>query len=446
MHPQVIEDHPGTCPVCHMDLTPLGASSAAGDAIIAIDPVVVQNMGVQTTAVREATLARSIRMFGTIEEVESRVHELNLLVSGRIRRLFADTTGVRVEKYAPLFELFSPELHSAIEESIRLRRATPTAPTNETSTTGRRSLYEASLRRLELLGLPSAQAERLSRLERAPRTVTFSSPAAGVVTDKEIVDGAAVIAGERALRIVDYSVVWLEAKVFEPHIGAVANGQRVTATVDALPGETFVGEIVFVAPELDPVARTLLVRVEIDNRGARLRPGMFATSILEIVEPKPTLVVPREAVIDTGARQVAFVALGEGHFEARDVEVGVENGAGEVQILDGLRLDEQVVTRGQFLLDAESRMREAVQKFLSERREAAPRPIATPTEAPHAPRPQATRPKPPKKAAPIAPAAEPPEPATPTDYTCPMHPEVHRDGPDTCPICKMDLVPNAKAR
>lgn len=446
MHPQVIEDHPGTCPICHMDLTPMGASSAASDSTITIDPVVVQNMGVQATAVREAVLVREIRAFGTIAAAESRVHEVNLLVSGRIRRLFADTSGMRVEKHAPLFELFSPELYSAIEESIRLRRATPAASTNETSPIGRRSLYEASLRRLELLGLPSAQAERLSRLERAPRTVTFTSPATGVVTDKEVVDGAAVIAGERALRIVDYGVVWLEAKIFAPHVDAAATGQRVTASVDALPGETFAGEIVFVAPELDPVTRTLLVRVEIDNRDARLRPGMFATAVLEVAEPKPTLVVPREAVIDTGARRIAFVALGEGHFEARDVEIGLEDGDGEIQILDGLRVHERVVTRGQFLLDAESRMREAVQKFLTERSDPPTRTIAEPSEPPQAPRPRATRPKPPKKAPPIAPEAEPTKPAPPTDYTCPMHPEVHRDGPDTCPVCKMDLVPNEKAR
>ena len=457
MHPQVIQDHPGQCPICHMELTPLEASGEAGDSTITIDPVVVQNMGVQTTVVREAELVRTLRLFGTIEEAESSVHEVNLLVSGRIRRLYADTTGMHVEKHAPLFELFSPELSAAIEETIRLRRAAPSGAGGDGSATGRQSLYHAALRRLELLGLSSAQAERLSKLDRAPRGVTFTSPIAGVVTDKEIVEGAAVTAGQRALRVVDHETVWLDARMFESDIGAVAIGEAITATVGALPGESFTGKVVFVAPHLDPVTRTMLVRLELDNRELRLRPGMFASSVLEVAAATRTAVVPREAIIDTGTRSVAFVSLGEGRFEPRLVATGLEDGTGEIQVLAGLQAGELVVTRGQFLLDSESRLREAVQKFLGQRQEPVAAPVVTePTITPPVTRPKPAASSRPRASRPTRPAASPPtkpEPAPPdppasepVDYTCPMHPQVHRDAPGSCPICKMDLVPSKGAR
>ena len=247
--------------------------------------------------------------------------------------------------------------------------------------------------------------------------MTFTSPIEGVVADKNVVEGAAVTAGQRALRVVDQRVVWLEARLYESDIGAVSIGAAITATVAALPGETFTGNVVFVAPQLDPVTRTMLVRIEIDNDELRLKPGMFASSTLEVAAAERTAVVPREAVIDTGIRSVAFVALGEGRFEPREVETGTEGGDGEIQVLKGLRPGERVVTRGQFLLDSESRMREAVQKFLEKR--------AEPAEAPVEPEPAAPEPE---------------------HYTCPMHPEVHDDGPGSCPICKMDLVPSKDIR
>ncbi len=445
MHPQVIQDHPGLCPICHMELTPLGDTKAEDNAIT-IDPSVVQNMGVKTTIVGESALVRTVRAFGTVEEAESNVHEVNLLVSGRIRRLYADTEGMRIEKYAPLFDLYSPELHAAIDESIRLRRSTPSADPEGAAGGGRRSLYAASLQRLELWGLSSAQAERLSKLERAPRSVTFTSPIAGVLVEKNVVEGAAVRAGEAALKIVDHRVVWLEARVFEQHLAAVTLGQQVVATVDAFPGETFAAKVAFVHPHVEPDTRTAVVRIVVDNAAMRLRPGMFATVELELELATKTLVVPSESVIDTGTRKVAFVALGDGRFEPRVVQTGLVDGVGHVQVLAGLQAGDDVVTSGQFLLDSESRMREAVQKFLRERdtttMEPAPpeREVIPPLQT-DPPKPAATRRKEPPRSEPAsAPVPE------PTIYTCPMHPEVRKDAPGSCPVCGMDLVPSEETR
>lgn len=452
MHPQVIQDHPGLCPICHMELTPLAADGAAAtvSTAITIDPAVVQNMGIKTAKVTEGALTRTLRAVGTVTEAEPNVHEVNLPVSGWVRRLHADTEGMRVGKHAPLFDLYSPELYAAIEESIRLRRAAPGGDADSPAPGGRGSLYAASLQRLELKGLSSAQAQRLSRLERAPRTVTFTSPISGVVTAKNVVEGSAVRSGEAVLRIVDLNVVWIEAKVFEQHVAAVASGQRITATVAALPGETFAGEVVFVDPYVDPVTRTVVVRLAVSNDALRLRPGMYASVALEAMLAARVKIVPREAVIDTGTRKVAFVARGEGHFEPREIETGVADSEGRIEVIAGLEVGEVVVTSGQFLLDSESRMREAVQKFLREREgiveqpepPAAPRPMP-PTAAP------ATPPKMPKRPA----AGKEPTPAPAPDptperpiYTCPMHPEVRQSGPGSCPICHMDLVPSEGGR
>lgn len=448
MHPQVIQDHPGQCPICHMELTPL-EQGAAGTleshgrdaSAITIDPTVVQNMGVKTAAVARGPIVRHIRAVGTIFEAEPNVHEVNLLVSGRVRRLYADTTGMRVAKHAPLFDLYSPELQAPIEEAIRLRRS---APAGDADASAGRSLYAASLRRLELFGFTSAQAQRLSKLDRAPRTVTFTSPADGVVTDKAIVEGAALMAGTAALRIVDLRELWIEANVFEQDLAAIERGQPITASVPAFPGESFAGEVEFVAPYLDPESRTARVRMLVDNASERLRPGMYATVELDAELAPDALLVAREAVIDTGKRKLAFVALGRGRFAPREIELGVADGEGHVQVLAGLTAGEEVVTSGQFLIDSESRIREAVQKFVRERDGTVVKPIET--AKPEVKEKSEPKKRPEAKKQPDAKKQpEPPEPPPPVGYTCPMHLEIRSDGPGSCPICGMDLEPRKSA-
>ncbi|HWP66176.1 MAG TPA: efflux RND transporter periplasmic adaptor subunit, partial [Candidatus Limnocylindria bacterium] len=172
-----------------------------------------------------------------------------------------------------------------------------------------------------------------------------------------------VEAGQNVMRIVDHSRLWLDARVFEQDLPAVRLGQEATATLTALPGRVVTGEVIFIHPHVDDATRTAMVRLEVDNPTLVLRPGMYATVEIATELPEETLLVPREAVIDTGTRQVAFVAEGAGRFTPRKLTIGAES-EGRVQVLSGLAAGEQVVTSGQFLLDAESRMREAIQKHL----------------------------------------------------------------------------------
>jgi RND family efflux transporter MFP subunit len=274
---------------------------------------------------------------------------------------------MHLEKGDPLFDLYSPELAVAVDELFAARRAQAAAAGDRDGREGSpaASLYAAAVQKLVLLGVTGAQAQRLARLERAPRTVTFTSPIAGHLVEKKIVEGAAVSAGERVMRIVDHGTLWLDAQVYEKDLPYVRTGQHGRATVQSVPGERFEGEIVFVHPHVDVETRTARVRVEVANPSLRLRPGMYGTVTIDVEISPRALLVPREAVIDTGTRQVAFVALGHGRFEPRRLSIGSSGGDGMVQVLAGLAPGEAVVTSGQFLLDSESRMKEAVAKFLA---------------------------------------------------------------------------------
>lgn len=460
MHPQVIQDKPGDCPICHMKLTPLkvdggsGGTSAAHDhsamtingpgapraadgkerkvkywwdpmlnppyisdkpgkspmgmdlipvyedetsaptgapGQVVIDPAVVQNMGVRTAQVTEGTLAKSVRLVGYLDEAQPNIHEVNLRVSGWIRRLHANTEGMQVNAGDPLFDLYSPELQVAIEELIAARRARATGADPD-SLGIEATLADAAIQKLELVGLPRAQIDALAKLDRAPETVTFTSPITGYITEKPVVVGAAVKVGDRVLRIVDYSTLWLDAQVFEKDLPFVRIGQTATATVGSSPAaasEPLNSEIIFMNPRVDAMTRTATVRLSIPNPSFALRPGMYATVRTRSQIADRAVLVPREAIIDTGEKQMAFVALGVGKFQPRQVKMGLAGEDGMVQVIEGLLPGEAVVTSGQFLLDSESRLREAIQKFLSEKQAAPPTSTST-TTSPAAPAAPAT--------------------------------------------------------
>lgn len=361
MHPQIIQDRPGECPICHMKLTPVRADSPTSAGGLSIDPVVVQNMGIRTAPVEDAPLRKTIRAVGTLEEAQTSIRDINLRVSGWIRKVHIASEGTLVEAGDPLFDLFSPELRTAVDELIAARRARESSA--ESQSAG--SLYNAASRRLTLLGLDPAQVESLAKGDAAPESITFTSPIGGSVIEKPIVEGSAITAGQRALRIVDHSALWLEARVFEQDIPYIRIGSKAKAQFESRPRNTYDGEVTFIHPHVDPLTRAATVRMEIRNPGLALKPGMYATVSIESQVAERAVLAPREAVIDTGQGQVAVVALGGGKFEPRQVKTGLAGEDGMIQIVSGLAAGETVVTSGQFLLDSESRAREAIEKFRS---------------------------------------------------------------------------------
>lgn len=433
MHPQVIQDHRGECPICHMELTPLKAAAgtakaardrkvkywwdpmlgpssisdkpgksamgmdlvpvyeeaAAGPEVV-IDPVIVQNMGVRTAQVTRGPLQATVRAVGLLKEAEPNVHDVNLRLSGWVEKLHANTEGMHVSKGDPLFDLYSPQLQTAVEELLAARRGSSAPGGDQLASRSMAALYESAERKLVLLGLTEEQVENLAKLDGAPRTVTFTSPISGHVTEKSIVEGAAVKEGERTLRIVDHSTLWLDAQVYESQLPFIKQGQKARATIASLPGKNFEGEVTFVHPHVDPATRTVMVRLVVPNESLDLKPGMYATVLIVAELADQVVLVPREAVIDTGIRQIAFLARDQGHFEPREVRMGVMGQDGMVQVLQGLEQGETVVTSGQFLIDAQSRMQEAIQKHRSAKLAAGgktaegPSPATAPTPAPAA--------------------------------------------------------------
>lgn len=357
MHPQVIEKAPGICPICHMELTPLDASSNMGSTLL-IDPVVVQNMGLRLAKVEKGAIARQLRLVGYLEEPEPLHRDINLRVGGWVERLYANIDGMDITQGQPLFDLYSPELRGAIEELISARKMAAAGQPNAAA------IRAGVERKLELMGLTPQQVQEVGSLEEAPATVPILAPMTGHLTQKMVYEGAAVKAGEMAMRLASREKMWLDAQVYESQLPLIKIGDKAAATVEAMPGRTFDGTIVFMHPHLDPETRTALVRIELDNPDLSLRQGMFATVTLTAEAPGGEMpLIGREALLDTGTRQVVFVSLGDGRFEPRPVKVGI-GGAGQVQILEGLLPGETIVTSGQFLLDSESRLKEAIQKHL----------------------------------------------------------------------------------
>lgn len=360
MHPQVIQPEPGICPICHMELTPLKADGAAGaGGTITVDPVVVQNMGVRVAAVASSPVVQSVRVVGYLEEPEPFHRDINLRVNGWIEKLHANIDGMVITEGQPLFDLYSPELTVAIDEMIAARRQ------SERTTGNGGELLDSSRRKLLQFGLLGKQIDELSRADGAPSTVPILAPMSGHLTAKMVYEGAAVKAGDLVLRLANRHRMWIDAQVPEQLISLVSDDQPVRATLVSQPGKRFTGKVLFVHPHVDPQTRTALVRIEIDNQDLALRQGMYATVEILADAYREGLTVPREAVIDTGRRQLVFVSLGEGRFAPRDVTLGLPGQDGTVEVRTGVQSGDMVVTSGQFLLDSESRLKEAVAKHLS---------------------------------------------------------------------------------
>jgi len=364
MHPQVIQDAPGLCPICHMELTPISAGTSGSANLLTIDPVVVQNMGVRVEKVRRAPLVKSARFAGNVLEPENSRHEVVVRVAGWIRALQADTTGMELGAGAPLFELDSPELSAAIEELLSAGRARTEAKT-ELSRKSAESVHAAARRRLAALGLAEEQIAQYEQAGKAPASVRFATPVAAHVLELMVRAGQRVEPGMKLMTLADRHSMWIDFAVPEGDLAWLREGSHARVRVAALGTHVLEGPVSLVLPHLDPSTRTARARVVVENPAMQLREGMSAeVSASTRIEEAP-LVVPREAVIDTGPRQVAFVARGAGHFEARDLELGPEGDEGLVAVHAGLVEGEDVVVSGQFLLDAESRIREAIRRHLA---------------------------------------------------------------------------------
>ena len=356
MHPWVFLPEPGLCPICHMDLTPLDRDKFTGE--ITIDPVVTQNIGVRIEPVTKGPVVQTIRTLGTVDYDETRVRDVNIKVTGWIEKLHVDYLGAEVQAGAPLFDLYSPLLYEAQQEYLlEFNKKNGSAAAMGVD------LLEAARTRLEYYDIGPEQIRRLEEAGAPSKTMTIHSPHRGVVIAKHANEGMRVDEGMQVYRIADLSRVWVLVTLYEYQLPFVQAGQQAVMTLPYIPGQDFEGKVIYVYPYLDAQTRQLSVRLEFDNPHLLLKPGMYAKIQLRSTLARERTLAPRSAILDTGERQVAFVSLGEGRFEPRDLRVGVETDGGMLEILDGLRPGEMVVTSGQFLLDSETTIREGLAKF-----------------------------------------------------------------------------------
>lgn len=334
-----------------MDYVPVYADDVSGPpGTVTISPERVQMLGVRTEVAAERTMTRAIRAVGTVAVDERRLAVVAPRFEGFIEKLLVSASGDPVRRGQALFEAYSPELAQAEQDYVVGRQVSG-------------ALGEAALSRLRNLNAPPDEVVHLRRTGRPGRTVSVLSPLDGVVMEKTAVQGMRFAPGETLYRLADLSSVWLLADVFEQDLGLVRPGQEARISIAAYPDQAFGGKVTFVYPTVNPTTRTAKVRIEVPNREMLLKPDMYAT--VEIAAPvgsATVLAVPDSAVLDTGTRQVVLVERSPGHFEPHAVVVGRRAG-GYTEVRSGIASGDKVVVGANFLIDAESNLRAALQSF-----------------------------------------------------------------------------------
>ena len=360
MHPQVVQDHPGACPICGMSLAPVRAPAQgtawAEPATIAIDPATIQMMGIRTALVAREPLRRTIRTIGEIDYDQTALTDVRSKFNGRIEKLNARVLGQQVSRGDPLCEVYSEEFYGAQVQYLM-------ATDPNSGGHGDASLKMTAMMKLSFFDFSDDQIVQLGKTRQTERTLCLTAPQDGFVVEKTVVEGQLVETGTKLYQIADLRMVWIQAQIYEQDLAYVKLGQEAAATLDCLPDREFLGRVTYIYPNVDEKTRTTQVRMEFHNPGYFLKPGMFATIRVAAELEQSALLAPDMAILRSGENATVFVALEGGRFEPRAVTLGVEAGEDAYQILSGLKEGERIVTSGQFMLDSESQLRETIQKM-----------------------------------------------------------------------------------
>ena len=396
MHPQVLQDGPGSCPLCGMDLTPMKGDAQSADAGgVDVPSGVIQQIGVETLPVEQMTVFRHLRTIGEVEVGEDEVSVVNLRFSGWVEGIAVDRTGDEIRAGQVLFSIYSPELVTAQEDYLLALRTQGADA----------ALTRSARKKLELWDVADTDIAAIAKSGEASRTIPVRAPQSGYILHKNLVEGGRVTAGQDLYRIGNLQRIWVTAEVYEHDAPWIEVGQPAQMELTNLADSVVDGEVTYIYPTLNPRSRTLTVRLEFDNPGVRLKPGMFATVYIQYRRKDNVIAVPTSAILHSGRQKLVFVAKGSGRFEPREVQTGLQGDHRLTEVLDGLSAGDQVVVNGQFLIDSESQLQEALRKLS---------------------------------------AGEPePESAPATVWSCPMHPEVLSDTKDRCPDCGMFLEERA---
>jgi len=339
MHPGIVSDEPGNCPICGMPLQPVRADTSAGSGAqtapgpIRVDAETVQRMNVRTALVGHGPVRREFRALGLVAYDKTRLHDITIEFDGWLQKLYVNSTGTIVKEGDPLFQVYSPSLYPDLHN---------TDPTY-------------------LVPSDFFGGESSSRLGR--RGILYRSTASGTVIETTVVEGQRIKEGERIFRLADLSSLWVEAQIPESDLAYVHEGQAVVVRVTYGPGRTYPGAVQRILPQVDDLTRSATARIVLPNPDGSLRAGMFVEVRLATELADDAVLVPEMAVLRSGEHNTVFVALPGGLFEPREVKLGARSEGGFFQVLGGLRAGETIVTSGQFMLDSESQLREVLQKM-----------------------------------------------------------------------------------
>ena len=348
MDPNFRRDEPGKSPM-GMDLVAVYADESDGNSV-SISAVVEQNLGVRTSKAERRSLWRKVEATGYIGYDESRLSQINVRTEGWVQRLLVETEGERVKKGQLLFEFYSPQLVNAQKEYIQAKRR------NETR------MVDAAEKKLLALGMAASGIARLSQSGKVTESIQVLAPQDGIITRLNVQEGIFIKPATEVMSLADLSSVWLQAGVFESQAEWVAEAQSAEARLSYMPGEVFSGRVDYVYPVLDPVTRTLQVRLRFDNPQEQMKPNMYARVTIFGKSHPGALSIPREALIRGARFDRVVVALGDGRYVVREVISGIESGEW-VEIKSGLDVGDVVVTSAQFLIDSEASMAGSIQRL-----------------------------------------------------------------------------------
>lgn len=403
MHPDIISDEPGNCPICGMkltpvkntessssgsdrkilywvapmdpnevydspgkskmgmDLVPVYADEASQAGVVTIDPTVQQNMNVKLTTVEKRALNPSITTNAVFTIDERKEYQINARVSGWIEKLLVNYTGQKVSKGDKLLEIYSPELVSAQQEYLTALNYKSKVISTSLSSSGD-ELIENAYRKLTLLNFTPAEIMKLENSGKVRTTIPLYSPVNGTVLMKNVVEGEKIKAGQNLLHIADLSTLWIKADIYESDISKIELGDNVEVEVDAFPNEKFQGKVSFIYPTINSKTRTTQIRIDVQNTNEKLKPAMLARVTILSGQTEILPVIPESAVIRSGQNNVAVQYLGEGKFKPVAIELG-NYADGFYQVLSGLKEGSKVVTSAQFLIDSESSLKTAMKNF-----------------------------------------------------------------------------------
>jgi len=351
-----------------MDYIPVFAEGGTEDepeGTVKIDPVTVQNIGVRTSIVEKKALARTVRAVGRVTYDETRLTKLHLKTEGWVEKLRIAKTGEQVNKGDILMDIYSPQLVSSQQEYLLALNNYETFKDNDYPDIrqGGKNLLESARERLLLLDVPEHQIEYLNEKRLIQKAMHLHSPYDGIVMNLGVSEGQFITPATELYMLADLSKVWVLVDVYEQELPWVHVGDTAKVKIVAMPDDIFEGQVTYIYPYLEKKTRTAKVRIEFDNSDLKLKPDMFAKVVLSVNQQDDALVIPSEAIIRSGTREQVFVMRSAGKFEPRMVKTGLSSN-GDTQITDGLSEGEEIVVSAQFLIDSESKLREATAKMM----------------------------------------------------------------------------------